>query len=121
MIKIEIASIKDLSAVLAGVLVALENIMTRKLHFLLREPIEKQQHDHARHANLPRNGCDHFIFGRGRGKIAPALKVMRHKIVCPIGRNDLRVTGVNQRECAARRADVDRLPEPVQHQNLTVQ
>ena len=40
MIEIEIAPIKNLSAVLASVLVALEDVVTRKLHFLFREPIE---------------------------------------------------------------------------------
>jgi hypothetical protein len=31
------------------------------------------------------------------------------------------VAGINERERAPRRADVDRLPKAIQHQNLTIQ
>ena len=115
MIEIEIAPIKNLSAVLAGVLVAFEDVVTRKLDFLFREPIEKEQHDHARHSNFPRNRRDHFVFRRSRGKIPPAFEVVRHEIVGFIRRNDVGVPRVNQRKRAPGRADVDRLPETVQH------
>ena len=101
-------------------LVALKNVVPRELHFLFRETIEKEQHDYARHANLPRNRGDHFVFRRSRGKIAPALKIVRHKIICVIRRNNVGMAGVNQRKRATGRADVDRLPESVEHQNLTV-
>src|SRR5437899_8668710 len=51
MIEIEVTSIESLTAVLASVLVALEHVMTCKLYFLLREPIENQQHNHPRDTN----------------------------------------------------------------------
>src|SRR5262249_55815289 len=48
MIEIQIVAIESLAAVLPRVLVALENVMACKFHFLLWKPIEKQEHDHAR-------------------------------------------------------------------------
>src|SRR5439155_5320611 len=81
MIEIQIVALKNLATILTGVLVALEDVVTRELHFLFRETIEKEQHDHAREANLPRNSRYHLVFRRGRGKIAPALKIVRHEIV----------------------------------------
>src|SRR5207249_9943805 len=77
MIEIQITSLKNLAAILAGIFVALENIVTGKFHFLFRETIEKEQHDHARDANLPRDSCHHLVFWRRRGKIAPALEIVR--------------------------------------------
>ena len=120
MIEIQVVALKNVATILTGVLVALENVVTRELHFLFRETIEKEQHDHARHTNLPRNGCDHFMFRRSRGKIAPALKIVRHEIIGFIRRNDMGMAGVDQRKRAPGGADVDRLPKTVQHQNLTV-
>jgi hypothetical protein len=43
MIQIQIAAIERLSTVLAGISVALEDIVTREFDFLLREPIKQQQ------------------------------------------------------------------------------
>src|SRR4029453_13144233 len=120
MIEIQIVALKNLATILTSVLVALKDVVTRELHFLFRETIEKEQHDHARHTNLPRNGRDHLVFRRGRGKIAPALKIVRHEIIGFVRRNDVGMAGVDQRKRAPGGADVDRLPETVQHQNLTV-
>ncbi len=119
-IKIQIAAIKNMPAILAGALVALEHVVASKLHFLFREPIEKKQDNHTRHADPPRDGRDHFVFRRGRRKIAPTLKIVRHEIVGSIGRHDMGVPCIDQCEGASRRADVHRLPQAVQHQNLTV-
>src|SRR6266446_9957022 len=52
-IEIQIVTIEGIAAILAHVLVALENVVAGKFHFLFRQPIEKEQHDHARHADLP--------------------------------------------------------------------
>lgn len=100
MIEIEIVALKNCTAILAGVFVALEDVVTRELHFLFWETIEKQQHDHARDADLPRDRCDHFVFRRGRGKIAPAFKIVRHEIVGFIRGNNMSVARVDQRESA---------------------
>jgi hypothetical protein len=58
---------------------------------------------------------------RVRRKIAPAFEIVSEKIIWLIGRNDVGVAGVNQRESAPCRANIHRLPKPVEHQNLTVQ
>src|SRR6266513_742905 len=50
-IEIQIIAIEKLAAVLTSVLVTLENVVTRELHLLLGQSIEKEQHDHARDAN----------------------------------------------------------------------
>ena len=52
MIQIEFAPVKALAAVLAGVLVALEHIVSGKFHFLLRKPIENKKHNHSGNTNL---------------------------------------------------------------------
>jgi len=115
MIEIQLVALESLATILTGVLVALEDVVTREFHFLFRETIEKEQHNHPGHANLPRNRCNHLVFRRSCGKITPALKIVRHKIVGFIRRNNVGMTGVNQRKRAPGRADVDRLPETVQH------
>ena len=66
MIQIQFAAIKSLAAVLTGVFVALENVVTRKFHFLFGKPIENEQHNHARDTNLERNRRDHLMVARIR-------------------------------------------------------
>ena len=63
-IQIELASIEKLAAVLAGVFVALEDIVARKFYFLFRKPVEHQKYDHARDTNLKRNGRDYLVIWR---------------------------------------------------------
>jgi hypothetical protein len=119
-IEIQLAAIENLAAILTGILVALENIVPRKFYFFLRQTIEKQKHNHARHSDLPGNGFDHFVFRRRFGKIEPAIEIVRQKIIFRIGRNDLGMSRINKREGAARGADVHRLPQAIENQNLTI-
>src|SRR5206468_9488294 len=95
MIEIELVTLKNPTAILASVLVALKNVVPRKLHFLLRETIEKEQYDHARHPNPPRNRRDHLVFRRGNGKITPTVEIVRHKIVRFIRRDNVSMAGVH--------------------------
>jgi len=60
------------------------------------------------------------VVGRIRGEIAPALEVVRQEITRIIRGNDVRVPGVNQGKRASRSANVHRLPEAIEDQNLTV-
>jgi len=53
MIEIQFAPIKNVAAILAGVLVALKDVVAREFHFLFRQAIEEQKHNYARHPNLP--------------------------------------------------------------------
>jgi len=94
--------------------------MAGKLYFLFREAVEKEQHNYTRHTNFPRDGRNHFVFRRGRRKIAPTLKIVCQEIVSFIGRNDVSVACVDKRERAPGCADVDRLPQAIEYQNLTV-
>src|SRR5437870_11676441 len=61
MIEIQVISLKNLAAILAGIFVALESIVARRLHFLCRWTVEKEQHAHARVANLPRDSRHHLL------------------------------------------------------------
>jgi hypothetical protein len=60
------------------------------------------------------------VFWRRLGKIEPAIEIVREKIILRIGRNDLRVPLINEREGSTRRADIHRLPQAIEHQYLTV-
>jgi len=120
-IQIKLAAIEQLAAILAGVLVSLEYVVSGEFYFLLRKPIEHKQHDYPRDLDLERNGRNHFMIGSVRRQIAPALEIVRRKVVCVIRRNDLGVPCVYKRKGPAGRADVHGLPKPVKHQNLTVQ
>ena len=120
-IQIKVTAIEEFAAVLAGVLVSLKHVVPCKFHFLLWKPIEHKQHNHPRNSNLERNGCNQFMIGCVRRQIAPALEIVRRKVGRVIRRNNLGVSCVYERKGAASRADVHRLPKPVEHQHLTVQ
>ena len=80
-VKIEIRPLEKVAAILTSILVAFENIVPGEFYFLLRQTIEEQKDNHPRNTNLPRNGSDHLVLGRGRGEIPPALEIVREKIV----------------------------------------
>jgi hypothetical protein len=121
MIQIKLTAIEEMAAVLAGVLVSLKHVVSGEFYFLLRKPIEHKQHDHPRDPDLERDSRNRFMIGRVRGQIAPAFEIVRRKVARVIRRNNLGVPCVYERKGAASRADVDGLPKPVEHQNLTVQ
>jgi len=113
MIQVQIVPIEDVATVLAGVFVALENIVPGELHFLFGQAIENQQHNHARDPNLPRNGRHHFMLRRSSREIAPAVEIVGQEIVRAIGGNHMGVPGIHQGKGTTSRADVNRLPEAI--------
>ena len=119
-IQIEFTTIENLATVLAGILVALEHVVPGKFYFLLRKPIKNEKHNHPRDTNLERNRSDDFVIRSVCRQVAPAFKIVRHEIVRLVRRNDVGVTCVNKRKGATRRADVNRLPQAVKHQNLII-
>jgi hypothetical protein len=120
-IQIKVTPIEEFAAVLAGVLVSLEHVVSGEFYFLLRKPIEHKQHNHPRDPDLERNGRNQFMIGRIGGQIAPAFEIVRRKVGRVIRRNNLGVPCVYKRKGAASRANVHSLPKPVEHQHLTVQ
>src|SRR5205823_6880492 len=100
-IEIQVITIERDAAVLAGVLVALENIVPGEFYFLLWKPIEKEQHDHPGHTDLPGDRLDQLVIGRVAREIAPALKIVGQEIIRVVRGDDMGVAGVNEREGAA--------------------
>ena len=84
-IQIQVVAIENISTILTGIFIALENVVTRKLDFLFRQPIKKQQNDHSRNTNLPGNGRDHFVVRRRGREITPAVEIMSQEIIRFIG------------------------------------
>src|SRR5438270_1783560 len=119
-IEVQVRSLEKIAAILAGVLVALEHIVPGEFYFLLRQPIEEQEHDDARDANLPRDGGNDFMLRRRGGEIAPAIEAVSKEIIRRIRRNDMSVPLVKQGKSTTRRADLDRLPKTVQHEHLAI-
>ena len=80
-IEIELAAVKNLAAVLAGVLVALKHVVPGKFHFLLWKPIENQEHNHPRDTNFERNRRDYLVIRSVCRQVTPAFEIMCHEIV----------------------------------------
>jgi len=112
-VQVQIVSIEQMAAILTGVLVALENIVPGEFHFFFRQPIEHQKHDHPRNPDLPRDGGYHFMIRSGGRKITPAVEIVGQKIVRVVRGNDVGLSGVNEGERPASRADINGLPEAV--------
>ena len=121
MVEIEILPFENAAAVLAGVSIALENVVPGKFDFLLGQTIEHQKQDHTRQANLERNGVNHFGVIACACQIAPLAEAERLERTIVIAHHDLSMALEQKRESPARAADVHRLPEPVQNENLLIQ
>jgi hypothetical protein len=52
MVQVQIPAFKNLPAVLAGIPVALENVVAGELHFFLRQPVEQAEQDDTRHPDF---------------------------------------------------------------------
>jgi hypothetical protein len=74
-VEVQILAVKNFAAILAGVLVALKNVVARELDLLLRQPVIHEQQDDARHADAEGNGVDGFVVRRVGGKVAPFVKL----------------------------------------------
>jgi hypothetical protein len=120
-IQIQIFSVELVAAVLAGVFIALKNVVARELDFLFGQPVINQQQDDSRHTNTKGDGMNRFFVRRVFGEIPPFVEIKRAERAI-IGVDDnLRVALKEKRERAAGGADIDSLPQPVQNKHVLVQ
>lgn len=120
-IEIQVFAVKDSAAVLAGVFVALEDVMPGEFHFFFRQAIEKQQDDDAWDADFKGDGFDHVLLGFALRKLLPTGEIVSEKVVLSVGVHDLGVPLAKEREGATNGADIHRLPETVEDENLAIQ
>lgn len=120
MIQVQIRPFKDLVAILARILVPLEDIVPGKFHFLLGETLKEQEYDDPGHPDVHRHRLNHFPLGIGLRKIPPAFEVVGEKVILLVRRYDLRVPLIEQGEGATDRAGIDRLPQAVEHQHRLI-
>ena len=120
-IKVQIFAIKNIAAILAGIFIALKNVMAREFDFFLRQPVINEQQDDARHADAKGDGVNRFFVRRIFGKVAPFVKIESAERAVVAVDHDLRLALKKQGQRAPGRADIDRLPEPVQNQNVLIE
>ncbi len=116
-VKIQILAIEFLRAILAGVVIPLEDVVAGKLHFLLRHAIKEHQQNDFWDPYADRDGVNHVLALVAVREIVPLIKVHRLKRAF-FRLDDLRVALVEQHERAFNAADVDSLPETIQNQDI---
>jgi hypothetical protein len=116
-VEIQIAPVKSSAAVLAGIFIALKNIVPCELYFLPGKPVVPQQQNYARNAQAKGHRRDGVRVRLGLGEILPFTKAESLEAVGGIIVNHLRVPGEEQAHGAAHGADVHRLPKAVEHEH----
>lgn len=112
-IQIQVAAIKDFRAILTGIVVALEDVVARELHFFFRHAIEEAKQDDAGDADAEGNGVDAFRMRLVIGEIVPLREVVGLEGAVSVVEDDLCVAFEKQGQSAPGGADVNSLPEPV--------
>lgn len=120
-IKIEVGTVENLSAILAGVFIPLEDIEAREFDLLFRQPLEEAENDDAGNPDAEFDRLKHPGLGIHRRKIPPARKIMRHVPAWPVGGHDLGMTLVEKGESSACRTGVDGLPQPVEYEDRLIE
>src|SRR5262245_23668858 len=120
-VQVQVVPVKDAPAVLAGVLVALKNVVSRELHLLLGQAIVEDQKDHARHTDSKRNGMDAFRMWLLLREVVPFVEIERLERAVVVAQNRVSVALEQQCQRTARGADIHRLPEAIQHQYMLVE
>jgi len=120
-VEVQVFSLESLAAILAGVVVALKDVVPREFDFFFGHPVVQEQQDDARHANAKGDGVNRFLRRRFVREIAPFLKIEGAERAVGMGQHRLGMALKEQRQRPAGGADVDRLPEPVQHEHMLVQ
>ena len=119
-IQIQIPPVKDAPAILAGVLVALKNVVARELDFLFGQPVKGEQQNHLGDADFEGDGADAFRMRLLLGNVVPLVERISLKRPVSAIQHDLRMPLKQQRQRTPRGADIDCLPQPVEHQHMLI-
>lgn len=114
-IQIEIFTIEDFATVLARIAIALKNIVPREFHFLLGQPVKKDQQNDSWNADFERDGMDAIGVGFLLREIAPLMEIERLVRSIVRAKDRLGLSFKKQSKSAADSANIDCLPEPIQH------
>lgn len=120
-VEIEIGLAEDLGAVLAGVLVAQEDIAAGEADLHARKFFVKSQHDDLRHPQGDADGVDHFLDDFPRRVLHPRAQVVSPETVVAFGLHHLRVTEEEELQGTPDGAGLHRLPEPVEDEDGIVE
>ena len=122
MVEVELFAGQRPRAILAGILVALENVVARQLQLLARQLVEEGEQNHARQPDGPAWRAYRVEFrhwGVVRGKIDPVQQGESPKVII-VMMHDLRVASRQQAKRAAGADHIHRLPEAIQDQHRLV-
>ncbi len=114
MIEVQHLSGEDLAAILTSVLVAVENIIPSKFDLFFRKTIIEEKHDHTRHPHFESHGAHHISAAIVLGDIMPLFEIER-LVAIALFMDNMSVSGVEESEGPPNRADMDCLPQSVQH------
>jgi len=112
-VEVQILPLENFPTILAGVLVALKDVVPGEFHFFLGHPVIHEQQDDLRDADAEGDGVDGIVLRSAGGDIAPLVKTKRAKRAVGIVHHHLGVALKKQGERATGGADIDRLPKAV--------
>ena len=91
-VQVQIFPFEYFSAVLAGILIAFEDVVTGELDFFLGHAVEKHQNDHAGNPDAEGHSVDAFRMWLSLRDVVPLLEVVRLERAVLGVENDLSVT-----------------------------
>ena len=114
-VKVQVFALELLPAILAGVPVALENVVAGEFNFLFRQPIKQDEQDHTRDADAKGDGVNAFRVRLLLGKVMPLVEVISLKRAILGVEDDVRAAFKEKSKRTPGSANVNSLPQAIQH------
>ncbi len=119
-VQIQFLAVQDPPAILALVLVAFEDVVAGEFDLLAGKPVEEGEKDDLGDSDLEGNRVDRIrVPGVLCREMAPSLEIQGGEFIAAVVHH-MGLTLKEQTESPPGRADIDRLPEPVQNQHICV-
>ena len=121
MIQVELSSIKRFAAILAGILISLEDIVACEFNLFLGKSIKDNKKNDPGNSDAERNGSDKIVIILPGAERTPLRKIKGLKGAPRIFVDHLSSPFEEKRERTSCSAHVDRLPEPIQNQHRALE